>query len=72
MVVYGSVETRLLTIFSDMDLCIQTEEELIKDDVIEMLKSLYNKLKEHDFIISQKPIYSAEIPVLKIKADSKI
>ena len=69
---YGSYSSNLLTPFSDIDISIQGCKYIGKEKAVEMLATLESNFKKCNFITKTTPIFYAQIPILKIEADSSI
>lgn len=69
---YGSVVTKLITPFSDMDLSIQGCYICDRDQAVKMLEILCNNLQLFPFVLKAKAIVTAAVPVIKLQADPSI
>lgn len=69
---YGSFKTGLLTPFSDVDLLIENQEVLDREQTVSILQQVESSLQGKSFIEKINGIYSAQIPVLKINTKQTI
>lgn len=69
---FGSVATGLLTPFSDLDLAIRNSNSHAREHMALILEVFSGELSKHPFVLSQKTIATATIPVIKLQADSSL
>lgn len=63
---FGSFATNLLTPFSDLDLGVMVDQVISRDIAIDILRSIEKVLKDKKWVKSINPIYTANVPVLKL------
>ena len=69
---FGSIETNLVTKYSDVDIFISGSGNQSKNNVISMLETLGYNAKICEFVKDIKQIFSATVPVLKLVIDLSI
>lgn len=72
LISYGSWNTGLLIPNSDIDLCIQGFDVIDRQGVVRILETIENNLRLFKWVLDIKPIYTANIPVLKIECSAAI
>lgn len=69
---FGSVVTGLLTPFSDLDLAIRNSNSHTREHMGMILEVFSGELSKQPFVLSQKTIATATIPIIKLQADSSV
>ena len=67
---FGSMSTKLLTPFSDMDLVLTSTNHLTKEESRELLQILHENIKSQSMVKSSVPILTATVPILKLIIDA--